>query len=489
MKKLEKCFATVFATALLFTTMACQTGVEEKIVEKIVEVPVDMTSQDATVVYHWMQDASGVGYEKSNWQPQTKNVKAGTKLEALALTNLTGYKPKGLVESLQADGTYAINVYYDRNLVEVTLKVNGQDIKTKGLYDSYIDFAKVNAVLESEFIITTKDNPPVYKYPAEDAEYTITTKTATTDTNGFVKVVTGPFKDQYYGSVCTISLTKELYVCDHEVTQGEWEEYMTYYGKVNSGSFACPKNYNGKGEQYPVYYVNWYEAVIYCNLLSKANSLDPVYYLETEANTDPADWLESETLHTNIKRTSGENGKYYYYYDGEISNTVLDNETTGIKMNTSANGYRLPTRAEWKYLALGSYKDSANWDGEFDSINYHWPFAGEFVEDDYSNMYNRDAYVWDEDNSNYTTHEVKGKLPNSYGLYDMTGNVYEWCYDWGKYTSSYSEQTDPTGPESGTSRICCGGSKKSVCEVSLYYPYDPSKRNDDLGFRIVRNAN
>ena len=169
MKKLEKCFATVFAAALLFTTMACQTGVEEKIVEKevekevekIVEVPVDMTSHDAAVVYHWKQEATGVGYTK--YTSQTK----GTKLEDLALTYLTGYKPKGLVESLQADDTYAVNVYYDRNLVEVTFTVNGQNIKTKGLYDTYFDLGAVNSALESGTFITAIGNPPVYKYPAE----------------------------------------------------------------------------------------------------------------------------------------------------------------------------------------------------------------------------------------------------------------------------------------------------------------------------------
>ena len=108
--------------------------------------------------------------------------------------------------------------------------------------------------------------------------------------DGFVKIPKGSFKrstaskssDATESNTYTITLTKDFYMCDHEVTQGEWEKYMTYFGEVDSSSQYKPSNTYGKGENYPVYYINWYEAVTYCNLLSKAKGLTPVYYITVE---------------------------------------------------------------------------------------------------------------------------------------------------------------------------------------------------------------
>jgi formylglycine-generating enzyme required for sulfatase activity len=134
------------------------------------------------------------------------------------------------------------------------------------------------------------------------------------------------------------------------------------------------------------------------------------------------------------------------------------NELTG-------KNYRLVTEAEWEYAARGGNK----------SRGYK-----------YSGSNNLDAVAWYEDNSDYEMHPVGRKAPNELGIYDMSGNVWEWCYDWwGDYTDE--PQIDPTGPEEGYSRVLRGGSFNWVfsmkeCRVSYRERNDPYY---GAGFRIV----
>jgi formylglycine-generating enzyme required for sulfatase activity len=143
------------------------------------------------------------------------------------------------------------------------------------------------------------------------------------------------------------------------------------------------------------------------------------------------------------------------------------------KLNTkTGKTYRLPTEAEWEYAAGG---------GE----NSRTKYAGTDSESSLGN------YSWYGDNSGNKTHPVGTKQPNQLGLYDMSGNVWEWCSDWygGNYYSS-SPQNNPKGASTGSDRVLRGVSWYSTasrCRVSYRYSYYPAARSYYFGFRLVRS--
>jgi formylglycine-generating enzyme required for sulfatase activity len=139
-----------------------------------------------------------------------------------------------------------------------------------------------------------------------------------------------------------------------------------------------------------------------------------------------------------------------------------------IVCDFNATGYRLPTEAEWEYAAKGGNKS--------------------FLSYEYAGGNGVDRVAWYSGNSGSRTHPVGTKEPNDLGLYDMSGNVWEWCWDWyGSYSSG--SQTDPRGASSGTYRVLRGGSwHTDAARVRSAYRgrNAPSDRYYDLGFRLVR---
>ena len=277
----------------------------------------------------------------------------------------------------------------------------------------------------------------------------------------------------------TVTLSS-FYMSDHELTQGEYETYCCYTLDAPSVSF-------GVGADYPAYYISWYDAIVYCNLKSMAEGLTSCYSLSGES--DPKKW-------TGIKES---NGKYSCSYTS--SSSAWDYSTwDSITCDMTASGYRLPTEAEWEYAARGgkktygttafanyfagaatiNYSDESN--SDLDSIGWYW-----------YNVCNNGVTgsAASSEKAGYGTHMIKQKFPNALGLYDMSGNVWEWCWDRSGSISTSETVTDPCGASSGSNRLLRGGSwnlNAYYCSVSYRNNWGPNFRDYDYGFRLVRSA-
>lgn len=209
-----------------------------------------------------------------------------------------------------------------------------------------------------------------------------------------------------------------FYISKYEVTNAQYKRFCRVTGK---------KEPKGENEQ-AVVNVNWYDAAMYCNWLSSTQNFDKAYDIARDSTRYTVDIIDG------------------------------------------ADGFRLPTEAEWEYAAKGGNKSK------------FYAYSGSNIPDD---------VAWFITNSSNKQRPVGLKKANELGIFDMTGNVMEWCFDW--YDENYykeSAEDNPIGPDSGIDKVCRGGNymcRPDVLRNTKRFYLDPTSEDGLAGIRLVRS--
>lgn len=262
-----------------------------------------------------------------------------------------------------------------------------------------------------------------------------------------------------------MEISRPFYMSQYEVTQHQYELVMGTNPSGFSSTGRVSDSVKGVDtSNYPVETVSWYDAVLFCNLLSEKEGLTPVYTLTNVIS------LQKKVATRNIYKTLDK---------GEIPLGVIDEAE--VTISATANGYRLPTEAQWEYACRAGT-----------STPFHF---GKSLNGDQANGNNGKPYGTTEPGKRtFRPAPVGSYAPNAFGLYDMHGNVTEWCQD--VYGESYYKQSpsrDATGPEPDgpqSKRIARGGSYTQffAAHRSAYRdPYRPGNPMSFQGIRLVLN--
>lgn len=344
---------------------------------------------------------------------------------------------------VEYQGKYTVTFEVERSIFRLEIKWTEGDTEYSRIIEADIEngraltkFTIDGKTVEYEEVSTAPEKPNESESDGSDTDNKPSYADIPTPED-FARVTAGTFtmggktgmtKEQIEASKeHQVTLTKDFFVCTHEVTQAEYKKCVPAYEIVN-------------GDNYPVHTVSWFDAIGYCNKRSIDEGLVPCY--TQDGSTNPDDW----------KKTPGALAK--------------------VVCNFNSDGYRLPTEAEWEYAARG---------GE----DYTYSGSSDFREvASYSKVT-----------------EIKQHKSNAYGIYDMSGNVAEWCFDfYAPYTTD--AVTDPVNNEPIKQyrmwKITRGGypagaSASYLLGVKYRFPFAMgempySSTSNMVGFRVVRSV-
>lgn len=244
----------------------------------------------------------------------------------------------------------------------------------------------------------------------------------------------------------TVTVTKGFWIGKYEITQKQYADI--------TGINPCAGSRHGEGDSLPVFNISWYDAVQFCNRLSEYVGLKPYYVI----GSDDSD-SDNKSPNDEVKRK--------------------------VKVRSDANGFRLPTEAQWEYACRAGTKTDFYW-----GRDSSWDVSGKYAWHMFNSgqkQYSKGRFWW------VKYHKVKKtgtRSPNKFGIYDICGNVSEWCSD--RYSSGYDTSAGDTDP-SGTDgeymyRVVRGGSiLDSPKDMTSFkrWPVEPFEKTGTNGIRVV----